>query len=126
MCAAVGVVFYPVYRVLPRQVTLVVDNAYTPLVSATSVPDCDFSRVVPSSQVLPLPRNGELDVRPPLPQVVIDGPLEVPQAVGAGLVGAQRNELVLSGVLGLHNAAVHGDGGRDGRLGGLLEGVGSV
>jgi hypothetical protein len=77
MCASVGVVLDTVDNVLAGQVPLVVDNAYAPLVSSAPVSHCDASGVVSPSQVLSLPRNGELEERPPLPQVVVYGSLEM-------------------------------------------------
>ena len=52
---------------LAGQIALVVDNAYPSLVAATSMPDCDSSCVVPSSQMLSLAGDGELEVRSSLP-----------------------------------------------------------
>lgn len=94
MCAPVGVIFYALDDMLARQVALVVDNAYAPLVTATAVSHCDPPGVVPSSQVLSLSGNGELEVRSSLPQVVIDGALKMAQSGCAGFVCTQRDKSV--------------------------------
>ena len=104
--AAVGVVLYPVDDMPARQVALVVDDAYSALVAATTVPHRDPARVVPAAQVLPLPRDGQLEQRPPFPQMVVDGPLEMAQAGRAGLVGAQRDVFFLARALCLQSGAV--------------------
>jgi hypothetical protein len=122
MCSSVGVVLDPFDNVLAGQVALVVDNAYAPLVSSTPVSHCDASGVVSPSQVLSLALNGELEERPPLPQMVVYGSLEMTQTGRAGLVCAQRDELLLPRALGREHTAVGRCSRRiDGRLDKLLE-----
>ena len=124
MRAAVGVVLDPLHHMLARQPSFVVDDAYPPLVAPTAMPDCDSSGVVPASQMLPLPLNGELEVRPPLPQMVVYRSLKMAQAVGAGLVCAQGHEFVLACAFSSGDAAVGGDCGLQRRRGLEVDGVG--
>lgn len=69
--AAIRVVFDAVHDVLAREVPFVVDNADAPLVAAASVSYGDLAAVVPASEMLALPSYGELQMRPPLPQMVV-------------------------------------------------------
>lgn len=126
MGAAVRVVFNAVDDMLAREVALVVDNADAPLVAAASVPHGDLAAVVPSSQMLPLPRNGELQMRPALPQMVVDGSFQMAQTGRAWLVGAQGDELVPSWLFGLEDAGVGVDGGLECGRGCVFNGGGIV
>lgn len=111
MRAAVRVVFDSLHNVLAGQVPLVVYDSYPPLVPAASVPDCDPACVVPASEMLPLALNGELEVWSALPQMVVDGTLEVAQTGCAGLVRSQWDEFVLSRALCAGDTAISSDRG---------------
>lgn len=71
-----------------------VDGADAPLGAAAAVPHRDAARVVAPAARLALLGDGERPVRPPAPQVVVDGPLEVADAGRPGLVRAQDEGLV--------------------------------
>jgi len=103
--AAVGVVLDALDNVLAGLEALVVDDADAALVATAPMADGDAASVVAATQMLALALDGEPTVGPALPEMVVDGALEMAQAGGARLVGAQRNELVLARAL---NASVGG------------------
>jgi len=124
MGAAVGVVLDAVHDMLAWEVALVVDYPDTPLVTATSVSHSDLAGVVSAAQMLSLACNGKLEMRSPLPEVVVDRPLQMAQTRSAWLVCAQGDELISSGSFILQQAAIDIDSGLQGGRGCMFNGGG--
>src|SRR5690349_9810694 len=105
MCASIGVIFDSVDDMLSRQVALVIDDSYPPLVSTTSVSHCDLSCVVPASQMLSLACNGEFEKRSSFPQVVVHRSFKMAQTRRTGLVCSEGDEFLLPRGFALRNGA---------------------
>lgn len=92
---AARVVLDPLDDVRARGPPVEVHRPDAPLVSTTAVSDGDPTRVVPSTSCLALLGEGEFHVRPALPQVVVDGALQMSHTGGPGLVGPEDDGLLL-------------------------------
>jgi hypothetical protein len=116
MCAPIGVIFDPFDEMLSRCKSLVVDYPYPPLVAATTVPHCDSARVVSSTEMLAFLGEGELEMGPAFPEMVVDGSLEMSQTGCAWLVGLQWDEHLSAGAsFGGCSSATGDDTGLKGR-----------
>ena len=122
----VRVVLDALDEVRPGKPAVEVDRPYPPLVAASAMPHGDLTKVVPATLGHALLGEGQRQERPTLPQMVIDGSLQMPHTGGPGLVGAEDDGGLPLG-LGLSGHARRvGRGGLGSRLGGdeVARGVG--
>lgn len=88
------------------------------------MPHCDSASVVPPTEMLALPGNGQFDERTSLPEMIVDWALQVSKTGRSRLVCAQRNELLFPGALLLKQLAVQGDCGLESRRRNVVDGRG--
>lgn len=128
--AAVGIVLDTLNHLLARLLTLEIDNSYPPLVPAAAMSYSDLTSHVPASFSLTDLRIREHLEWSALPEMLVDGSLQVPQAwrprlVGLHLDGASRP--CRGGALELSLGGGHArlDGVLSGAGGGRRNGVGA-
>lgn len=122
------VVLDPLDGVRSRRPPVKVHGPDAPLVSATTVSHGDPTRVVSSSSCLSLLGVGEFHVRPALPQVVVDGALQMSHTGGPGLVGPEDDSLFLifsDELLCLDRGRGHGNGAAGSSTGASFTGISS-